>query len=126
MTTTREIVHRALTKIGVIDMGDAAPADEATHALDALNAMMHGWKLRGVDLTHTDLAMGDTFSLASEYEEGTVYLLAARLSPDFQAPAGFDADDWFRAFQAAYRQANTVTMPPGLLNMPSQKFRRIN
>lgn len=126
MTTAREIVTRALVKIGVTDMGDGFEAEQASHALDALNMMMHGWKLRGVDITHTDLVLGDTFPLASEYEEGTVYMLAARLSPDYQVPAAFDADDWFRAFQAAYRQVNAVTMPPGLLNMPSQKFRRLN
>lgn len=125
MTTAREIVTRALVKIGVADMGDSYESEQASHALGALNAMMHAWKLRGVDITHTDLALGDTFPLASEYEEGAAYMLASRISPDYQAPASFDADDWFRGFQAAYRQANAATMPPGLLNMPSQQFRNL-
>ena len=120
MTTTRDIVTRAFRKIGVVSEGEALDADTADAGLDALNMMLHGWKLKGVDLTHTNLALSDTFSLDPEYEEGTVYLLAARLSPDYMAPASFDADDWFRGIQAAYMTITAATLPVALTTLPSK------
>lgn len=123
MTLTLEIVKRAYRKIGVLSQGVELSAEEIADGLDALNAMIHGWKLRGVDTSHTDVSAGDAFPLAAEYEEGTVYLLASRLSPDYMIPQAFDADDWFRTFQAAYSDPTIVTMPLALTRMPSQ-FRR--
>jgi len=121
MATVREIISRSMRKIGLIGPREEAEAEEMAEALDAFNAMFHGWKLRGVDLTHTDVTLNDTFPLGQEYEEGTVFLLAARISPDYEIPARFDADDWFRTFQAAYFATNEATIAPGLLNMPSQR-----
>lgn len=120
MTTTAQIVTRALRKIRVVAKDEAAPAAEMSEGVDALNMMLHQWKLRGVDLTHTNLAASDTFSLDPEFEEGTVYLLAERLAPDYNRPAGFDADDFFRAIQAAYMTIAVVTIPNPLTRMPSQ------
>lgn len=102
MTMTADIIARAYAKIGVQSGEEPLTAYDQKHGLDALNAMFHAWKLTGVDLEHTDLAAADAFSLGPEFEEGTVYLLASRLSPDYERPQAFDADAWFRAFQAAY------------------------
>lgn len=41
--TTRDIIHRALRTIGVLGAGDAAPAEDATDALVALNQMLDTW-----------------------------------------------------------------------------------
>lgn len=120
MTATNEIVTRALKKIGVVARDEAASADDMADGVDALNMMLHQWKLEGVDVSHTDLAATDTFSLASEYEEGTVYLLAERLSPDYMRPRTFDADKFFRAIQAAYMTIAVATIPTPLTRMPSQ------
>lgn len=121
MTKASEIVARSLRKIGVAAQGEAITAHDSADAIEALNAMMHGWKLAGVDLEHTDLALTDDFPLGAEFEEGTVYNLAARLSVDYELPAAFDADDWFRKFQAAYATAQLLTVDGALLNMPSQR-----
>lgn len=123
MATAQDIVTRALQKCRVTPIGEAPQASDASHGLDALNQMMHAWKLRGVDITHSDLGLADTFPLADAYQEGTVYMLAGRLSTDYQAPRDFDADDWFRAIQAAYMTISEATMPPALTKVPSQKSR---
>ena len=119
MTLTSAIVTRAFRKIGVGAEGETLTADQSADGITALNMMMHGWKLRGVDLEHTDLALTDTFSLTSEFEEGTVYMLASRLSPDYSIPPDFDADDWFRGIQAVYAPTRVVTMPKGILRTPT-------
>lgn len=123
MTTATDIIKASLRKIGVLASGEAAQASEASEALEALNAMMHGWKLRDVDIEHTDLTLTSTFPLGSEYIEGTVYLLASRLSPDYSVPPTFDADAWFRSFQAAYAAPPTLTVPAALLRPPSREDR---
>lgn len=120
MATAAQIVDRALRKIGVVASDTAATADESANGLEALNMMLAAWKLAGVDISHTALAAGDTFPLADEYEEGTVYLLASRIAPDYEVPQAFDADDWFRKIQAAYTSITAATIPTSLTRMPSQ------
>jgi len=127
MTLTLDIVTRAYRKLGIGAEGEALNADALADGITALNSMMHAWKLRGVSLTHADLEASDAFSLGPEFEEGTIYLLASRLSPDYETPAMFDADDWFRGIQAAYAVARVVVMPPGLLRTPTgRRYTGIN
>lgn len=125
MTTAANIVERALRKIGVAASGEALQADDLQDGLEAMNAMMFAWKLAGVDTGHTALVAIDDFPLGAEFEEGTVYVLASRLSPDYEAPQAFDADDWFRKMQAAYTVIEDVVMPSALLSLPSRRSRSV-
>ena len=70
-----------------------------------------------------DVTLNDEFPLGSEFLEGTIFLLASRISPDFILPASFDADDWFRGIQAAYATIPTLTVPDALLRPPSREDR---
>lgn len=115
MTTVSKIVTKALQKIGVASASQPVSATDLNDGIDALNMMLSAWKLAGVDTLHTVLVATDTFPLAAEFEEGTVYVLASRLSTDYEAPQGFDADDWFRKIQAAYLVINDVKMPSALM-----------
>jgi hypothetical protein len=124
MTKVRDIVQSAFRKIGVTALDAPMSAAEGSVGVDAFNIMVSAWKLQGVDIGHTDLTVNDDFPLADEFREGTIYLLAERLSPDFMVPASFDADAWFRTFQAAYAQDNEVSMNLALRTMPSQRVRR--
>lgn len=124
MTTARDIIRRAHSKIGVIGAGEPLPAQDLVDGLNALNSMLHGFKLRNVDLSHSDMAAGDLIPIGSEFDEGLVYLLAARLASDFEVPQTFDADDWMRQFQAAYAVPSEVTLEAPLTQMPSQRFYR--
>lgn len=123
MTTARDIIKAALTKIGVVGVGQETGSDEADEALFTLNAMMHGWKARSADIEFTDMTLDDQFPIGDEFVLGTVYLLAANLSPDYTVPANFDADDWFRTLQAAYVDLPTLTVDAALLRPPSREDR---
>lgn len=123
MTTMNDFIGRTLKKLTVQGIAESGDPDLTAHALDAFNMMAAAWKLRGVNIGHTDVTLSADFPLGQEFEEGAMYVLASRLSPDFQRPLNFDADDWFRTLQAAFRRPNRATIAPGLLNMPSQRFR---
>lgn len=120
MALTSDIVTSALREIRVVGEDDTASAVQMSEGVKKLNRMLHAWKLAGVDVSHTDLGANDTFSLAAEYEEGTVYMLAERLSHAYRRPPSFDADDFFRKIQAAYMTVTPVTLPTALTQVPSQ------
>lgn len=123
MATVEDIVTAAYRKLSIVSEDETMSAAMLTNGVDAFNRMLHGWKLRGVDVEHTDLAAADTFPLADEFQEGTIYVLAGRVSPDYSTPANFDADDWFRTLQAAYMAITAATMPKALTRMPSRYWR---
>lgn len=125
MATARDVVTGALRLIGVLAAGETAQAAEATDGLAALNRMMHGWKARGVDLAHTDLALSDTVALADEYREGLEHLLAVRLAPEYERPPApglvVVAEEAWRAIQLAYAAPIDLTVETGLLRMPGAR-----
>lgn len=102
MTTARDIVERAYRKLGVVASDEPMTADQGQNGLDALNMMMHGWLLDGIDVGHADLQLADVFPLEPQFVEGTVYLLAERLAPDYSAPAAFDPRLFKQRLSAAY------------------------
>lgn len=120
MATVQDIVTRAFRKARVSSQDEALEAHEISNGVDALNMMISAWKLAGVDTETAAVDAADAFPLDAEYEEGTVYLLAERLSPDYSRPVGFDADDWFRKIQAAYMVIDQVTIPTSLTRTPSR------
>ena len=113
-----------MRKLQVVAQGEAPDGDQIEEAIDCFNDMLHGWKILGVDVEHTTQEPGDTFALGDEFIEGTVYVLASRMSPNYQVPPAFDMDGWWRAIQAAYMTIDAVTFDAGLLNLPSQRYRR--
>lgn len=119
MATMLDIVTRAYRKIRVTGQDDPLDAGAASAGIDALNDMLHEWKTRGVDLAYSDLALTDTFPLDPQFREGTVYMLASRLSPEYARPREFDADDFFRTIQAAYMVIEEMTIPTGLRYLSS-------
>lgn len=119
MPTVLDIVTRAFRKARIGGMGEVLDEEMSSEGLDALNGMLHEWKLRGVDLSHTDVELTDAFPLDPEYQDGATHMLAARISPDYARPRDFDADDFFRAIQAAYMTIEEITLPDGLADLPS-------
>ncbi len=127
-TTARDIVYGALRLIGSVPSGEVPDAEEARDGLEALNRMLHGWKTRGVDIGHADLALGDAMVLADEYQEGVKYLLAVRLAPEYERPLTPElasvADGAWRAIQMAYVSPTELTVESGLLKMPGEYWGR--
>lgn len=87
MATARDIVTRALRRIGYLDAGNAAKSDDAASALATLNGMMHAWAGRGLTYTHTTLTINATFPLLDKHHEGVIAMLAVRLTDDFAPEA---------------------------------------
>lgn len=123
-TTAQTIVTMALRRLQVISRDDPAEASDASFALGVMNMMMHGWKSRGVDISHTDYTLASTVTLPEELHEGLVGLLAKRLAPDFSRPTptgdGFDLSEWWQALSNAYLVIADQTIDSGLLRLPSQ------
>lgn len=123
MATMRDIIHRAYRKGGIVAFDAPMTSEEADEGLETLNSLLHEWKLRSVDISHADLTLNGTFPLGDEFKEGTVHILASRLSPNYQFPIGFDADDFFRAIQVAYLTIGTVSFDRSIYEVPSKKAR---
>ena len=102
MSTARDIVEAAYRKLGVVASDEAMTADQADNGINTLNRMMHGWLLDGIDIGHIDLELADVFSMEPQFEEGCVYLLAERLSPDYATPANFNPSEFKKRLSAAY------------------------
>lgn len=67
----------------VLAAGEEMDQTDAAEALEVLNDMMHSWASEGMDYTHTSLALGDTFPLASSLHQGVKAMLAVRLADDY-------------------------------------------
>ena len=96
MTTTREIITRAMRRIRIVDAMQQPSAEDADLVLDALNDMMHAWQWDGVPIEHTDLTLTDTF-----YFFVPPLLLADDVLADLAYQGTWDAD------------ANTPTLGSG-------------
>lgn len=123
MTTTADIINRAFSKVGVASEDEALTAYQQAQGLDALNMMLAGWAIQGIDADLPELAVMDEFPLPPKFHEAIVYMLAGRIAPDFTVPVGFDPDDWFRTIQAHYMQINESKMPATMLRTSSQRRR---
>lgn len=124
MATVTQIVTRAHRKIGVVAHDEPLTADQLENGVDALNSMIHAWKIDGSDFGWADQAAADTFELEPEYHEAAVHLLGERLASDFDVGLTYNPEP-FRAAIRAYNWKATaaVTMPSAILGLPSQ-FRR--
>jgi len=94
MTTTNDIVTRALKRLRVVNPRETAEAIFASEGLQALNDMMASWKANGVDTGHETLTATDDFPLEPEHEQGVTALLAVRLAGDhgMEIDAGIERD----------------------------------
>jgi hypothetical protein len=123
MTTAADIVERACRKIGVKAEGETLSADQMAHGLSVLNDMLAARRLDGINTVLPEMAADDEFQLPREFHEGTIYNLAARISPDYMVPAQFDPERWAQALRAHTMQIAQAEMPRMLMNTSSQRRR---
>lgn len=102
MATVSKIIERAFRKIGVKSEDEALTADQQQAGLDAMNELVTGWQLHGINVSIYDMRATDEFPLAPRFEEAVIYMLASRLSPEYVVPAGFDYDAFLRLIQAQF------------------------
>lgn len=87
MTTANDVITRALKKIGILAAGETASAEDAADGLTALNDMLYGLELVGVNLGHSALTLTSTVNLPESHIEGLECMLAVRLGPEFEREA---------------------------------------
>lgn len=122
MTTVLDVITRAHRKLGVSGQGEALSAEMAAEGLAALNDMMAGWRLQGINRLHIPLETGsEAFPMAPEFIEGVVYLLASRLGPNYEVPPSFDHSRFLRQLQTAFLSVEEVDMPTALTRLPSSR-----
>ena len=120
-----EIINAAFRKIGVVADGQSATADEAADALEAFNLMVSAWLLDGIDVWRVpgndpfaevhDWHATDVFPLPPAFREGAVYLLAAKISPEFSLPPMFDENAYRAKMRAAFVDIAESAMPSALV-----------
>lgn len=120
MSSSSDIVKRALKRLGVLAPGEDVDAADAQDGNAALNAMIASWQNDGVDIS-------PDVPIASRHEEGIVALLAVRLASDYgkQVPAKLidDAEKGWAGLLAEYIRVPSAQFDPALSNMPSQRQR---
>ena len=70
MTTARDIVNRALKRLGVVDSVDTPSAADAADTLAALNDMMYEWAIHHIDVLHSDYTLASTVNFFVPPDEG--------------------------------------------------------
>lgn len=119
MSSSAQIVARALKRLRVIAPGEDPSADDAADGLATLNAMIASWEGKGVKVS------GDV-PLDARFEQGVIAMLAVRLAPDYgkqvDAVTASDAEDGWRALQAAFNPVPKAQFDTALRNMPSQRY----
>lgn len=85
MATALDIVRLALMDIGEYEAGETLSAEDAKDGTTMLNNMLHGWKLKDIDIQHVTVAQSDTLRVPDEYLLGIQLNLAVLLAPQYGA-----------------------------------------
>jgi hypothetical protein len=117
MSSSAQIVARALKRINVVAAGEDPSAGEAADGLAALNAMIAGWAADGINIS-------PDVPLPSKHEEGVVAMLAVRLAPDYgrmPSPLVMEAaNEGLYRLESDYISAPLATFDSALRDMPSR------
>lgn len=125
MTTTRDVITRALKELRVIGAGEEPETSEAEDALDKLNSIMHELSALGASYTHTELALGDDFPFDDELINSAVMWLAMNLTGIFGT--GITQDQYNQGLDgretiwAAYLTVPDSSFDSGLYRTPSNR-----
>jgi hypothetical protein len=117
MSSSAQIVTRALKRLNLVAPGEDPAAADAEDGLAALNAMLAGWQADGVNVS-------PDVPLPAKHEEGVVALLAVRLAPDYGKEASAlvyaDASKGMDRLYADYISAPIATFDQAIVNTPSR------
>jgi hypothetical protein len=117
VSSSAQIVARALKRINVVAAGEDPSAGDAADGLAALNAMIAGWAADGINIS-------PDVPLPSKHEEGVVAMLAVRLAPDYgrePSPLVYEAaTEGMYRLEADYISAPLAQFDSALIDMPSR------
>lgn len=126
MTTLRDIVDGAATRLRLIRAGETLDAADAADFLQALNDLLGSLEGKGLNINWSgDLALAGTFPLGDRHIAGMKAMLAERMAEDLGKPVtallARDARDGWNALNADYRLPDEMRVDTALGNMPSQR-----
>jgi hypothetical protein len=117
VSSSAEIVTRALKRLGLVEPGESPAAADAEDGLAALNAMLAGWEADGINVS-------PDVPLPAKHEEGVTALLAVRLAPDYgKEPSALvyaDASKGLTRLEADYISAPLATFDHAIVNTPAR------
>lgn len=122
MVTVTDIISAAYRKIGVSGRGQEMTGEDAVTGLETLNAMIHAWRLEGIDFSASLSVLDDAydwtgaqdFPLPAAFREGVIYCLADRLAPEYDLPPSFDVTAFKSMMRAALVEIPTSAVDPAL------------
>jgi hypothetical protein len=124
-TTVQDIIRGALSLIGVLDIGEAVPPDEAADGLAIFNDMVASWDSKGVHTGAPEVTLTDQSPLEDLHTKGLKNLLAVELAGPYgkSVPASVarDAMQGWQALEADFKVIETLQMDSAILLMPSQR-----
>jgi hypothetical protein len=84
--TYNEIVSAAMRRLGLTQAGEAPTGDEYGIGIEALNDLVSGWRIRGLEMSYTSVessAGGDVSPFEDEDLDAVKALLAMRLAEEY-------------------------------------------
>jgi hypothetical protein len=119
VSSSAQIVTRALKRLGLVEPGETPAAADAEDGLAALNAMLAGWQADGINVS-------PDVPLPAKHEEGVVAMLAVRLAEDYGRSPGpillRDAGQGLRRIEADYVSAPLAVFDLALIASPSKVY----
>lgn len=125
MATARDILNRAMRRLRVIGIEEEMEAAQARDALALMNAMMHGWRSRGVDIEHTNYELGTETALGDEWDLALEYLVAEHIGPTYNrqlsSAESMEKRRWWRNLKAEYTTATASALDKTLQRLDVNK-----
>lgn len=119
MSTSNEIVTKAMRRLGLVAPGESPSAADQQAGVDALNSMIASWKTMGV-VVDNDLPLG------AEHDKAVIALLAVDIAADFgmAAPAKveFDAAQGWTGICGAFMRVPNAQYDAALTVTPSYGY----
>ncbi len=84
--TYNEIISASMRRLGLTQAGEAPTGDEYAVGLEALNDLVSGWRIRGLEMSYTSVgasAGGDVAPFDDEDLDAIKALLAMRLAEEY-------------------------------------------
>jgi len=82
-TTARTVVKAALRMLRAIDVTEEPEADDLATGIENMNRMIHAWENDGIYIEYEDVEATDNMPFPNRDIDNIVYLLAARLAPEY-------------------------------------------
>jgi hypothetical protein len=123
MPTALDLIRRSMRLIGALAEGEVPTAEQSADALVSLRGLLGEWETRGVPLgalVDATIANATTLPVPPTHYNALAYNLAVTLAPEYGREAALPvlgplADRTFRALQAQYKRAPTITADPAVL-----------